>query len=141
MDELQHAIEHADNMALSTVRIQGTNKRHSYKIPFSAVHVIVPHSREEEALLAAQAAGAGGVTMMKAHGMGLDKMDNFYNRLHADSTDSNLMFIVQTKQVDSIIHKVMHDLNLTEDGAGIAYSYPISHMKGVTLKLSDLQTS
>jgi len=141
MDELQHAIEHANDMALSTVSIQGTDKRHSYKIPFSAVHVIVPHGREEEALKSANEAGARGVTIMQAHGMGLDRMDNFYNRLHKEATDSNLMFIVQTKQVDTIIRKIINDLDIIGEGAGIAYSYPISHMKGVTLKMSDLTTA
>ncbi len=138
MDELQHALEHAEDMGLSTVNIQGTDKRHSYKVQFSAVHVIVPHDKEEAALLAAKEAGARGVTIMKSHGMGLEEMDNFYNRLHSDSTDSNLMFITPTKNVDGIIRKVLHDLDITGVGEGIAYSYPISHLKGLTLKLGDL---
>jgi len=138
MDELQHALEHAEDMGLSTVNVQGTDKRHSYKIQFSAVHVIVPHDKEEAAILAAKEAGASGVTIMAAHGMGLAEMDNFYNRLHSDSTDSNLMFITPTKNVDGIIRKVLHDLDITGVGEGIAYSYPISHLKGLTLKLGDL---
>ena len=138
MDELQHALEHAEDMGLSTVNVQGTDKRHSYKVQFSSVHVIVPHDKEEEALLSAKEAGARGVTIMRSHGMGLEEMDNFYNRLHSDSTDSNLMFIIPTKQVDGIIKKVMHDLDITGDGKGIAYSYPVSHLKGLTLKMGDL---
>ena len=138
MDELQHALEHAEDMGLSTVNVQGTDKRHSYKLQFSSVHVIVPHDKEEEALLSAKEAGARGVTIMRSHGMGLEEMDNFYNRLHSDSTDSNLMFIIPTKQVDGIIKKVMHDLDITGEGKGIAYSYPVSHLKGLTLKIGDL---
>jgi len=138
MDELQHALEHAEDMGLSPVNVQGTDKRHSYKVQFSAVHVIVPHDKEEAAIVAAKEAGARGVTIMAAHGMGLEEMDNFYNRLHSDSTDSNLMFITPTKNVDGIIRKVLHDLDITGEGEGIAYSYPISHLKGLTLKLGDL---
>lgn len=138
MDELQHALEHAEDMGLSTVNVQGTDKRHSYKVQFSAVHVIVPHDKEEDALLSAKEAGARGVTIMNAHGMGLDEMDNFYNRLHSESTDSNMMFITPTKHVDGIIKKVMHDLDITGDGEGIAFTYPISHLKGLTLKMGDL---
>jgi hypothetical protein len=48
------------------------------------------------------------------------------------------MFITPTKNVDGIIRKVMQDLDITGTGEGIAYSYPISHLKGVTLKMSDL---
>lgn len=138
MDELRHALEDAENMGLSTVRVDGTHKRHSYIMPFSAVHVIVPHDKEEEALLAAKEAGARGVTIMTAHGMGLEEMSNFYNRLHSDSTDSNLMFIVATKKVSKIIKKVMKKLDITGDGDGIAYSYPITHVKGLRLKAKDL---
>jgi len=138
LDELRHALEHADDMGLSTVNIHGTDKRHSYQVQFSAVHVIVPRDKEEEALLAARDAGAKGVTVMQAHGMGLDMMENFYNRLHEGETDSNLMFITPTRNVDSMIKKIMDELDLIGEGAGITYSYPISHLKGVTLKMADL---
>jgi len=138
LDELRHALEDANNMGLSTVNVHGTDKRHSYEMQFSAVHVIVPHDIEEKALLTAKEAGARGVTIMEAHGMGLEEMDNFYNRLHEDSTDSNLMFIVPTKKVDKIIHTIMHELDITGEGEGISYSYPIHNLKGLTLKTSDL---
>ena len=137
LDELRHAIEDANDMGLSTVYIDG-EQRHSSSMTFSSVHVIVPHDREEDALLAAKAAGARGVTIMNAHGMGLDEMDNFYNRLHSDGTDSNLMFVVRTRHVDKIIREVMDRLDITGDGDGIAYAYPISHVKGIRLKSSDL---
>jgi len=138
MDELRHAIEDVHNMNLSTINIQGTDKRHSYEMPFSAVHVIVPNRKEEKALLAARNAGARGVTITKAHGMGLEKMENFYNRLHEGETDSNLMFITQTKNVENIIKAIVNELDITGEGAGIAYSHPISNLKGLTLKLDDL---
>ncbi|PHQ65806.1 MAG: permease [Sulfurimonas sp.] len=138
MDELRQAIEHANDMGLSTVQIHGTGQRHSYKMPFSAVHIIVPRKNQDKALIAARDAGAGGVTIMDAHGMGLTEMDNFYNRLHSDSTDVNLMFIVPTKKVDNIIFSVMHKLDIVGRGDGISYSYPISHLKGLTIKSSDL---
>jgi nitrogen regulatory protein PII len=138
MDELRHALEDANDMGLSTVLVHGTDKHHSYEMQFSAVHVIVPHEMEDSALLAAREAGARGVTIMAAHGMGLEEMDNFYNRLQSDSTDSNLMFITPTKKVEKIIQSIMHTLKLTRGGDGIAYSYPITHLKGLTLKSSDL---
>nr|WP_321267329.1 DUF1538 domain-containing protein [uncultured Sulfurimonas sp.] len=136
--ELLQAIEQANDMGLSTVQIHGTGKRHSYKMPFSAVHVIVPKENQDKALIAARDAGAGGVTIMDAHGMGLNEMDNFYNRLHSEPTDVNLMFIVPTKKVDDIIFNIMHKLDIIGHGDGISYSYPISHLKGLTLKSSDL---
>ncbi|MCD6191277.1 MAG: DUF1538 domain-containing protein [Sulfurimonas sp.] len=138
IDEFRHAIEDANDMGLSTVYVDGAEQRHSSSMTFSAVHVIVPHEREEDALLAAKSVGARGVTIMNAHGMGLDEMDNFYNRLHSDGTDSNLMFVVRTRHVDKIIREVMDKLDITGGGDGIAYAYPISHVKGIRLKSSDL---
>ena len=138
IDEFRHAIEDANDMGLSTVYIDGAEQRHSSSMTFSAIHVIVPHEREEDALLAAKSAGARGVTIMNAHGMGLDEMDNFYNRLHSDGTDSNLMFVVRTRHVDKIIREVMNRLDITGSGDGIVYAYPISHVKGIRLKSSDL---
>jgi len=136
--ELRHALEDVENMGLSTVSVYGTDQNHSYNMQFSAVHVIVPHEKEEKALLAAKSAGARGVTIMTAHGMGLEEMSNFYNRLHSESTDSNLMFLTPTKHVDKIIKIVMDDLDINGSGDGVAYSYPVSHLKGLTLKQSDL---
>ena len=138
MDELRHAIEDANNMGLSTVNVQGTDKRHSYEMPFSAIHIILDSERKDEALLAAKEAGATGVTIMEAHGMGLEEMNNFYNRLESEATDVNLMFIVPTRKVDSIIHSVMHKLDIVGEGDGISFSYPVSHLKGLSLKSSDL---
>jgi nitrogen regulatory protein PII len=138
MQELRQAIEQANDMGLSTVQIQGTGKRYSYKMPFSAVHIIVPRKDQDNALIAARDAGAGGVTIMDAHGMGLGEMDNFYNRLNSEPTDVNLMFVVPTKKVDNIIKSVMHKMDIVDLGDGIAYSYPITHLKGLTLKSSDL---
>ncbi|MBU0719975.1 DUF1538 domain-containing protein [bacterium] len=138
LDELRHALEDANNMGLSTVNVHGTGKRHSFLMAFSAVHLIVPNDKKDEALLAAKDAGASGVTIMKAHGMGLHEMDNFYNRLESEDTDVNLMFIVPNKKVDAIIYKVMHALDIVGEGEGIAYSYPINNLKGLTLKSIDL---
>jgi len=137
-DELRHAIEDAHNMELSTINVQGTDKRHSYAMPFSAVHVIVPMHKEEKVLIAARDAGARGVTITKAHGMGLEKLENLFNRLHEGESDSNLMFITQTKNVDNIIKAIVTELDITGEGAGIAYSHPITHLKGLTLKIDDL---
>jgi nitrogen regulatory protein PII len=138
LDDLRFAFEDANDMDLSTVNIIGTNKRHSSVMSFSAVHVIVPKEKEAEALLAAKEAGARGVTIMNAHGMGLEEISNFYNRLQSEATDSNLMFITQTKNVSRIIRSVLNELDITGDGHGLTFAYPVSHIKGLRLKMDDL---
>jgi len=138
LDEIRHALEDVHNMELATINLQDSNKSHSYDMAFSAVHVIVPKEKTEEALLAARDAGARGVTIMEAHGMGLEQMENFYNRLHADTTDANLMFITKTKDVDKIIRSIMDRLDITGEGNGLTFAYPVTHIKGLRLKTDDL---
>jgi nitrogen regulatory protein PII len=43
-----------------------------------------------------------------------------------------------SRNVDKIIREVMDKLDITGDGDGIAYAYPISHVKGIRLKSGDL---
>lgn len=138
LNELRHALEDVNNMKLSTVTVSDANSRHSYLMSFSAVHVIVPKDKQEEALIAARDAGARGVTIMSAHGMGLEQMENFYNRLYSEETDANLMFITQTKNVDKIIKEIITRLDITGEGRGLTFAYPVSHIKGLRLKLDDL---
>jgi len=138
LSEFRHAIEDAENMGLSTVRVHGTDKRHSYKMAFSAVHIIIPRKNKEKALLAAKDAGATGVTIMDAHGMGLQEMDNFYHRLENEPSDVNLMFVVPSRKVDAIVSKVVKALDIVGNGDGISYAYPVTHLKGLRLRTEDI---
>jgi len=139
--ELRHAIEDANNMGLTTINIDEADIRHSIDMAFSAVHIIVPKKRKDKALLAAKDAGATGVTIHEAHGMGLKEMDNFYNRLEHEATDVDLMFLLPSTKVDHLIQHVMHELDIIGGAEGIAFAYPVSHLKGLSLKSEDLNVS
>ena len=136
--ELRQAIEDANDMGLATVNVDGIGHRHSTKLSFSAVYIIVPKEKREQALKVAHAAGASGVTVTKAHGMGLENEDNFYNRLEQENTDVKLMFLMPTKMVDHVIRSVMTELDIVGEGHGIVYAYPLSHLKGISLKREHL---
>ncbi len=138
LSEFKHAIEDAENMELATIRVDGTDRRHSYKMAFSAVHILVPVKLQDKAILLAKEAGATGVTIMHANGLGLAQMDNFYNHLQNNSTHSNLMFIVPSKKVDKIVSKVMRGLDIIGEGNGLSFSYPVTHLKGLRLRSQDL---
>ena len=138
IDEIRHALEDVHNMELATIKLQDSDKSHSYDMAFSAVHVIVPKEKTKEALLAAREVGARGVTIMEAHGMGLEQVEHLYNRLHDDTTDANLMFIIKTKDVDKIIRSILDRLDITGKGSGLTFAYPVTHIKGLRLKTDDL---
>ena len=134
INELRHALEDANDMSLSTINIHGTGQRHSYDMPFSAVHVIVPKERQESALLAAKDAGATGVTITEARGMGIDEIPALYNRLQKPPESVDMMFITKTSNVEAIIQNIIKELGIVNGKKGIAFSYPITHLKGLTLK-------
>jgi nitrogen regulatory protein PII len=136
--ELRQAIEDANDMGLATVHVDGLGHRHSTKLAFSAVYIIVPKDKREQALKVAHAAGASGVTVTKAHGMGLENEDNFYNRLEQETTDVKLMFLMPTKMVDHVIRTAMTELDIVGEGHGIVYAYPLSHLKGISIKQEHL---
>ncbi len=137
-NELRYALADARNMKLATVNVHETDKRHSFRAHFSTIHVIVPKDKEEKALLVAKEAGATGVTITNAHGMGLKELSNFYNRLHSGNTDVHLMFIILSKRVNKMVQKIMLELDIVGEGAGIVYAQPITHLKGLTLSIDDL---
>ena len=137
--ELRQAIEDAQDMGLATVNVDGFGQRHSYQAHFSAVYIIVPKEKREKALRVAREAGATGVTVTQAHGMGLQhNEEQFYNRLEQENTDVKLMFLMPTKLVNNVIRQAMDELDIVGDGHGVIYAYPLSHIKGITIKREHL---
>jgi nitrogen regulatory protein PII len=135
--KIHGSLEGVDDMSLSTVNLDGTTARHSVSLQFSAVVVIVPQGKEDDALHAAKEAGASGVTILNASGMGLAEMDNFY-RHKPEETDKLLLFIVPSQIVESIIKQIVRKLHITTTGDGIAFTVPISHMKGISMRQEDI---
>ena len=137
ISKLHGSLEGVDDMSLSTINLDGTDLRHSMKLDFSAVVIIIPLDKEDDALHAAKEAGASGVTILNASGMGLAELDNLY-RVKPQESDKLLLFIVPTLIVDKIIRAIINKLHITSSGDGIAFCVPISHMKGISLRQEDL---
>ena len=127
----------AENMDLATVNIDGSNRRHSLPMDFYAVVIIVPKDKKIDALQAAHKAGASGVTVLRADGMGLGKMHNFY-RTSFEANDSLLLFLLPQKMVNPVIKSIIHSLHITTEGKGIAFAFPLTHMKGISLSRHDI---
>jgi nitrogen regulatory protein PII len=136
-NKIHGSLEGVDDMSLSTINLDATDLRHSMQLDFSAVVIIVPLGQERDALHAAKEAGASGVTILNASGMGLAELDNFY-RHSPEESDKLLLFIVPTQIVDNIIKEIIRKLHITTTGDGIAFCVPISHMKGISMRQEDL---
>ncbi|MGE0052494.1 MAG: DUF1538 family protein, partial [Arcobacter sp.] len=134
---LKDALVDADNMDLATVNIDGSKIRHSLLLQFSAVVIIVPEDRRDDAIVAAQKAGASGVTVLDAHGIGLEGMANFY-RTSFEAKDVLLLFLLPQHLVNEVIKSIIHSLHITTTGKGVAFAFPLSHMKGISLTKEDI---
>jgi len=130
---IKGSIEDAEDMTLSTINVNASeNHRHSLDLQFNAVIVIVPNHKKEDAIHAARDAGATGVTVIDGQGMGLRKMTNLY-RMSFEASDAVLLFILPSGLVNEVIKFIIHRLHITTTGDGIAFSFPLSHMKGISL--------
>ena len=134
---LNDALIDVENMDLSTVNIDGSSFRHSLSLQFSAVVFIVPLDKKSEAIEAAHKAGASGVTVLNADGIGLEGMGNFY-RTSFEAKDVLLLFLLPEYLVNGVIKSVIHTLHITTTGKGVAFAFPLSHMKGISLSKEDI---
>lgn len=133
----EDSLKHVEDMTLATINIDGTHQRHSLSLAFNAVVIIVPVDKKLEAINAANAAGATGVTVLRGDGIGLGGLDNFY-RANFEATDSVLLFLLPEYKVDKVIKNIIHTLHITTTGRGVAFSFPLTHMKGISLTKEDL---
>lgn len=134
---LRDTLVDAENMDLATINIDGSDRRHSMPMDFSVVVIIVPSEKKVDAIQAASAAGAPGVTVLRADGMGLGQMNNFY-RTSFDANDALLLFILPQGMVNSVIKSIIHSLHITTTGKGVAFAFPVSHMKGISLSRHEI---
>jgi nitrogen regulatory protein PII len=134
---LRDALVDAENMDLATVNVDGTHLRHSLKMSFYAVVIIVPEDKKEDALQAATTAGATGVTVLKTQGIGLEGMNNMF-RTSVESNGVMLLFILPQIKVNGIIQAIIHSLHITTTGKGMAFSFPLTHMKGISLNRHEI---
>ncbi len=136
-DLLNDTLVDAENMDLATVNINGSHVRHSLDLEFTAVVIIVPTDKKVDAVDAAYNAGASGVTVLKAEGIGLEEMENFY-RTSFEANDSLLLFLLPKYKVNGVIKSIIHSLHITTTGKGIAFAFPLSHMKGISISKDDI---
>lgn len=106
-------------------------------LSFSALVVIVPSDKKELAVESAKSAGASGVTMLDAEGMGLSKFDNLF-RVNHEASDSVLIFLLPNHMVNAILEAIIHRLHINSTEDGIAFTFPINQLNGISLRQVDI---
>lgn len=128
-----HPSLNINNFNMAHVNIDATEMMQALNLSFSALVLIVPQSKVEDALHAARDYGATGVTHFNANGMGLKEMDNIF-RVEQEANDEVLLFILPDKLVEKVLNGIIHRLHITSTEDGIAFTMPISNIKGISLR-------
>lgn len=120
--------------------VNGTTRPHlaeELNISFSALVVITPKDKKELAVEAAKGAGASGVTILDAEGMGLSKFDNLF-RVNHEISDSVLFFILPNNMINDVLQAIIYRLHINNGEDGIAFTLPINQLNGISLRQSDV---
>ena len=99
---------------------------------FALVAVIVPEEHEDLAVDKVKEAGAAGVTVLKASGLGLKEKKTFFG-LSYERNESVLLCIVEKSVGVNILKFVRDALNLDKHGNGLAFSIPMDHLVGMDI--------
>lgn len=109
----------------------------SLKLSFSALVVIVPKDKKELTVDAARSAGASGVTILDAEGMGLSKFDNLF-RINHELSDAVLIFILPKHMVDEVLTSITNRLHINTESDGVAFTFPIDQLNGISFRQQDI---
>ena len=97
---------------------------------FSIVIAIVSETLEDTAIDVAKANGAGGVTLLKGRGIGLNEHKTFFG-LTYERSESVLLFILEKRTSVKVIKALTRELKLEEQGNGLVLTIPIEHLAGI----------
>ena len=97
---------------------------------FSVLVAILADDLEEKAIDVAKEAGAGGVTILDARGIGAREKKTFFG-LTFEGSQSVLLMVVGTHLATPIL-KALHEILVDGDNSrGIAFNVPVEHLTGI----------
>ena len=100
---------------------------------FSLLVAIVDNKMEDKAIDIAKANGAGGVTLFKGSGIGLNEKKTFFG-LTYERAESILLFVLERRTTLKVMKALNAQLDLEASGSGMIFSMPIEHLVGIPMK-------
>ena len=100
---------------------------------FSIVIAIVDEEIEDRTIDIAKANGAGGVTLLKGRGLGLNEKITFFG-LTYERSESVLLFIMEKNSATAVIKAVSEDIEKDKKKHGLIFSMPIENLAGIPHK-------
>ncbi|MDR0665278.1 MAG: transcriptional regulator [Helicobacteraceae bacterium] len=97
---------------------------------FSALVAILADELEEKAIKVAKEAGAEGVTIMSARGIGAIEKKIFFGLTH-EGSQSVLIFILERKLSVAVLKSISKELELGKHSKGVVFTLPLEHIAGI----------
>ncbi|RRQ24769.1 transcriptional regulator [Guyparkeria sp. SCN-R1] len=97
---------------------------------FSVLAAMVAEDMEEKAIEVAKAAGAGGVTLLDARGIGAEEKKTFFG-LTYEGSQSVLLFVLERSLSLKVMKALTRELELNEHSKGVVFTMPIEHIAGI----------
>lgn len=97
---------------------------------FAALVAILADDLEEQAIESAREAGAGGVTILDARGIGTREKETFFGLPYEDS-QSVLLFVLEQELSARVLERLTRDLELDTHSKGVVFTLPLEHVAGI----------
>ncbi|WP_290653059.1 transcriptional regulator [Aquisalimonas sp.] len=100
---------------------------------FAALVAILAEDLEERAINSAKKAGAGGVTILDARGIGTKEKKTFFG-LTYEGSQSVLLFVLERQLSVKVLKQITRDLNLKSSSKGVVFTLPLEHIAGIDME-------
>jgi nitrogen regulatory protein PII len=99
-------------------------------VKFSVLVAILAEDLEEQAIDVAKRAGAGGVTILDARGIGAKEKKTFFG-LTYEGSQSVLLMVLEKKLSLTILKDISRELDLKNTTRGVVFTIPLEHIAGI----------
>lgn len=103
---------------------------------FAVLIAMVADELEDKAIDVAKRAGAGGVTIMDARGIGGDARKTFFG-LTYEGSQSVLLFVLERKLSLTVMKALSTELELAKHSKGVVFTIPLEHIAGIDTRQLD----
>lgn len=97
---------------------------------FSVLVAILAEELEEQAIEVARRAGAAGVTILDARGIGAKEKKTFFG-LTYEGSQAVLVMVLEKKLSLTVLKSLKRELNLANDSQGVVFTVPMEHIAGI----------
>lgn len=99
---------------------------------FSVLVAMLAEDMEDKAIDVAKRAGAGGVTLLSARGIGAEEKKTFFG-LTYEGSQSVLLFVLERSLSLKVMKALTRELELASHSRGVVFTVPVEHIAGIEM--------